>query len=726
MKVNGLSKIARLFLLLLVGCANAHQWEGNSPTRMARNKSKSMNKPMSMKSMCMMMRHKGRTKGRGVSSSKGAKKGGKGMRKEGPSYKGKGMRIRAKFPTLFPKSGFPTFEPTFSLNLEESGEPSISPSGFPSRFPSVVPTSKPSSAPSSNPSTIPSALPSGSPSVFPSVVPTGKPSSAPSSNPSTMSSAEACTGDVMTFAVRVLLDFEGPPGLTDANDLSVLEVVLREAYNSVAGCDQVGAFINVTSVTIEYDAIDAFGDDINTGVATVVDYTWRVLFEGECRGCDPITEPILFGAADNSSSQNGEDDCDCDFPTVETYTLECNDRLANQPSVLNQFNVVRGTPLIPGIGGGGTGGGTERSFASAVTVSGTGSGFFLTDFDIELDIIGQAFLETYNSLSILNYAQCDPGERILTTVIPALVGPVEDTGETSVPFSIVFNIIGSCRNCGQATVVFGNHEPSPQDETATCPAGALLRCPTEQEFQTAFKETLERLESQGTLTALDINDLSNVEQSPSELIGRVVLYGDLVYSNTDLCVSNPNNAAVWNEVVSNNGTTLFDISRSRFTGSFYSSYNFVLFANYYGGLLSGNYDIHLSGILDADVLSGFRSLVIPAPGGGSYSSMERQVLREFVLNGGRLIFTADRTVIAAAAIAEVNSILADIGSTMAFQTDNTISSTFGGQVFSSSISTTSGSYCVTTGSEITLGPLDEVIATFGSSDQPVMAAGPLM
>mmetsp|Transcript_31350 Transcript_31350/g.31843 ORF Transcript_31350/g.31843 Transcript_31350/m.31843 type:complete len:110 (-) Transcript_31350:1221-1550(-) len=106
--------------------------------------------------------------------------------------------------------------------------------------------------------------------------------------------------------------------------------------------------------------------------------------------------------------------------------------------------------------------------------------------------------------------------------------------------------------------------------------------------------------------------------------------------------------------------------------------------------------------------------------------IERQVIREFVLGGGRLVFTADRTVVAVDAITEVNSILADIGSTTRFETDNTAASNAGGQVLDSSISTTSGTYYLTTGSEITLGPADEVIATYGSPSQPALAAGPLL
>jgi surface protein len=208
--------------------------------------------------------------------------------------------------------------------------------------------------------------------------------------------------------------------------------------------------------------------------------------------------------------------------------------------------------------------------------------------------------------------------------------------------------------------------------------------------------------------ALDTKN--QLDEARSQQQGYVILWGD---QNENLCAGNPNNAAVWNEVAGNNGAVLFDLTRSAASN-----------AIYLGGLLSIDFELRVSGNLEnSTVLDGFRTLVIPVTQiRGSYSTVERANFRNFVVNGGRLIFLTEHTVIAANGIVEANSILSEIGSTMLFETDNFSVGTNAGQVVPSTISTTSGTFCVTSGSEITLGLLDEAIAFYGNGE-PAMAVG---
>jgi Fe-S cluster biogenesis protein NfuA len=290
--------------------------------------------------------------------------------------------------------------------------------------------------------------------------------------------------------------------LASEDDIRTLEMALVDAYNQVTLCDQDGAFIRADMVNIDTDAVDAFGDDIDTGNESSLPFTWLVEFEGECLGC--TSETSLFGPSESGSAPS-DGTCSCDFPTVEAYVLACNAILSTTTTTGGSFELLRATVLVT------QGGGTplpSTSFTSRVFVDGNGILFDASTSDLTL--FGQAFCETYNSLNALNFRICDTNEREITAVA-ATVQEADDDGTVSPPFSVVFHIVGSCRGCGQATVVFGNHaEASPVDTTATCPAGAVFRCPSEEEFQVALQDTIDRLQQEGELTIIDT--ISDVDQ----------------------------------------------------------------------------------------------------------------------------------------------------------------------------------------------------------------------
>ena len=76
---------------------------------------------------------------------------------------------------------------------------------------------------------------------------------------------------------------------------------------------------------------------------------------------------------------------------------------------------------------------------------------------------GSVFDASISDLTLFGQAFCATFSEYAT---PA-VQEVDDGSAASPPFSIVFNIVGSCRECGQATVVFGNHaEVSPGETTS--------------------------------------------------------------------------------------------------------------------------------------------------------------------------------------------------------------------------------------------------------------------
>ena len=136
--------------------------------------------------------------------------------------------------------------------------------------------------------------------------------------------------------------------------------------------------------------------------------------------------------------------------------------------------------------------------------------------------------------------------------------------------------------------------------------------------------------------------------------------------------------------------------------------------------------IRSSGTLDEQaVLDGIRTLVIPAPGGGAYSTVERIILRDFVFGGGRLILMTDDNDIAIDATAEINSILTDIGSTLTTGAENRSRGSNSGEAMASSITSTTGQYCVWAGIEIKVDPMngDEVIAVFDNTGNAVIACG---
>ena len=214
--------------------------------------------------------------------------------------------------------------------------------------------------------------------------------------------------------------------------------------------------------------------------------------------------------------------------------------------------------------------------------------------------------------------------------------------------------------------------------------------------------------------------------SPTPEPGWVVLWGDTnIDDEGNDCEGEVNNVAIWTEIASNGGNVLFDISRSDFHGYWEDTYYHAHW-DIRTILPSGpNTTPHFfpflvkfesSGTLDeVGVLDDIRTLIIPAPGGGTYSFTECCAIKNFVLNGGRLIFTADRSTIAAAAMLETNNILATIGSTLKFENDNMQKSPANpGTLVASSISTTTGPLCMTTGSEITMNLThgDEAIAKF--------------
>lgn len=286
-----------------------------------------------------------------------------------------------------------------------------------------------------------------------------------------------------TFSESLLFDFEGPVGLVNQEDIALLEMVLLDAYNTVAQCDAPGAFIRADSVQIQVDAADSFGDNIGTNNPTRLEYTWLVTFSGTCLGCPDDADPALFGNGDNSGTV---DECVCDFPTTEAYVLECNERLQNIGSNQVSLTLNRVTTILAPTMGGGV---PRTDFNSSITVTGSGSLF------ASAGVGGRAtwgtwFLETYNSLNFWNAVLCDAEGRILTNIEPA--EPVAADPSNPALFSIVFNIQGTCRGCPSETVIFGSHEATPTETGASCPAGALLRCPTSQEFQKALQNVIER------------------------------------------------------------------------------------------------------------------------------------------------------------------------------------------------------------------------------------------
>ena len=311
--------------------------------------------------------------------------------------------------------------------------------------------------------------------------------------------------DVVTFEISLLLELEGSPGLISIDDIALLETVLREAYNMVAGCDATGGFITVTNVSIHVDAVDSFGDDIDTGVDTTLSFAWLIVFEGQCRGCSPDTKSIF------ANEQPPAPECACTFPEMNAFIIQCNE-LILQTAPGFPVAVQFGTSLVSG----GENNSSSSSYSSFVTISGT-SGRAAGGFtSAQLNLLGQAFLETYNAVGFFNPAICDPNERIATSVVVVNPDSVSAPGKTrklqdSLPFSLVFEIRGTCVECGDVTVVFGSHVPSPIDETATCPVGSTLRCPSEEEFQEALESAVDRLQEE--IGESFIETIENVVQS---------------------------------------------------------------------------------------------------------------------------------------------------------------------------------------------------------------------
>lgn len=101
-------------------------------------------------------------------------------------------------------------------------------------------------------------------------------------------------------------------------------------------------------------------------------------------------------------------------------------------------------------------------------------------------------------------------------MVPSIEQAPDDGIGDSKPFSVVFNIIGSCRQCGTSTVVFGDHaSDAPQDPEALCPAGAVLGCPTESDFRSALEATIQRLQQDGSLIPIEtIDDVTQTEVDP--------------------------------------------------------------------------------------------------------------------------------------------------------------------------------------------------------------------
>lgn len=281
-------------------------------------------------------------------------------------------------------------------------------------------------------------------------------------------------------------------------------MALLEAYNSVAGCDAPGAFITVTNVIIQVDAVDSFGDDIGTGNIAELSFTWLVLFQGECSGC-PATTRAIFAGEDDTAPE-----CACAFPLVSAYVLECN-KLIQQFKPGCPVSVTSGTSLLSAPTGGG-GGGSSGPFSSFLTITGTTPGLW-TSFQIEL--IGKAIIETYNHANFLNPKNCDTGGRIVTTVTP-LSSSVGRRRLQRPPFSIVFEIEGTCSDCGSVTLIFGNHEPGPQDENAICPAGSILQCPSQEEFRDALNDAIDRLEDEFGDELIDVDGVGQSTAPPDK------------------------------------------------------------------------------------------------------------------------------------------------------------------------------------------------------------------
>jgi len=288
-----------------------------------------------------------------------------------------------------------------------------------------------------------------------------------------------CEAEVETFSTSILFDFEGPVGVANATNLGELEEVLKDSYNAVAGCDQPNAFITVENVTIDVDIVQSVGSNIGTGNEERVEFTWYVTFEGTCRGCSAgMSDPPLF---DDSNSGT----CSCEFPTVEAFTAECNDRLRSfSIGPVGTFTLRSVTPLT--FGGVGGGGGGLSSFNARVLLSGQGGLFEASGLALTFS---RFIMETYNSLSFLNSENCDPEQRVITSVVPEPAVAEEPDENGNPVFSIIFNIIGSCRNCGQTTVIFGAHEAA-QADTSGCPADATITCPTEEEFAKGLQDLI--------------------------------------------------------------------------------------------------------------------------------------------------------------------------------------------------------------------------------------------
>ena len=293
-----------------------------------------------------------------------------------------------------------------------------------------------------------------------------------------------CMAEIESFSVSLLFDFAGPIGLLNDNDLGELEGVLKDAYNSVAGCDQPNAFIAVDKVTIDIDVVDSVGENIASGNEDdQVAFTWFVTFEGTCRGCSAGTaNPPLF-------DENNTGECSCEFPTVEAFTVECNKRLAEYPVGVGGQSFLKLNRVTPMVQRGGNA--SIIGFGSTIIIEGSGGLFASGDFSL----LGRYIMYNYNALSFLNYKNCDPEERIITSVnvVPDSIVQNDDTDENDQPiFSVIFNIIGSCRDCGQTTVIFGSHEVGDAGNTgATCPSGATITCPTEGEFLQGLQDLLE-------------------------------------------------------------------------------------------------------------------------------------------------------------------------------------------------------------------------------------------
>jgi hypothetical protein len=343
-----------------------------------------------------------------------------------------------------------------------------------------------------------------------------------------------CASDVTSFSSEVLVGFAGDASLATDGQLQVLGQAFTGTYNQLNAynselCDPLFRFVNGTGVQIQPGFGRRFlskssSSSSNKYVGTVSSFFSA---SGSCRGC-PKQTPLFNDAVnkgrrflEEEPHRSLQDSCAChsgaelnppspqDFLTAFSDTVQQLIASGALTFVVGVLDISSLDPISCDT--------SVSDFESNLVVNIEGDSSMINDNDLE--VLGQVFTESYNSVNAYSSQICDPQFKLLDDSSVAIAPDLLNTsnrmlGSTKVKLTSSIKVTGTCRGCSSSSSLYndaaGRRSLLPQENESAgrnlqtrgcyCPPNAEIRQPFLAEFNLALNQSIQEAQSQGFLS----------------------------------------------------------------------------------------------------------------------------------------------------------------------------------------------------------------------------------